>query len=173
MFETSADDLILEKVIILYTFNNLREDVTDSQLTQIIMETDAMNYFTFRALLPKMLESKFITKYQSLDTDLYSITQSGLEVLVYFQNRIPEYFRNKILDYIVNHDEDIFSSKIVRQAKYSSQDDKYVVTLILNQNSRNLMTINANVDTEPDAKSMCDNWDKNYKEIMSLLKSTC
>lgn len=170
MFETSADDLILEKLIILYTFNNLREDVTDSQLTQIILETDAMNYFTFRTLLPKMLDSKFITKYKSLDTDLYSITKSGLEVLVYFQNRIPEYFKKKILNYIVNHDEDIFSSKIIRQAKYSAHDDKYTVTLILNQNNRNLMTINANVDTEDEAKSMCVNWENNYKEIIALLR---
>ena len=171
MFENSADDLILEKLELLYILNNLREDVTDSQMTQIVMETNAMNYFTFRALLPKMLDSQFITKYESLDTELYSITQSGLEVLVYFQNRIPEYFRKRILDYIIQHDEEIFSKKIHTQGSYTIQDEKYLVTLILNQNSRTLMTINTNVETEKEAKEMCENWNDKYEEVLSLLKS--
>ena len=171
MFENSADDLILEKLELLYILNNLREDVTDSQMTQIVMETNAMNYFTFRALLPKMLDSQFITKYESLDTELYSITQSGLEVLVYFQNRIPEYFRKRILDYIIQHDEEIFSNKIHTQASYTMQDEKYLVTLILNQNSRTLMTVNTSVETEKEAKEMCENWNDRYEEILSLLKS--
>lgn len=170
MFQNSTDDLILEKLVVLYTLNNLEEDVTDSQLTQIILETDVMNYFTLMVLLPKMIESKFIMRYNKNDTTLYAITQSGLEVLIYFQNRIPEFFREKIDEYLRENSDEIFSSVIKRQSSYSVQgDSSYVVTLIVIKGRKNIMTLNLNVDTEIEAKELCRKWNYFYKDRYSMI----
>lgn len=175
MFENSTDDLILEKLIVLYTFNNLKEDVTDTQLTQIILGTDSMNYFTLMALLPKMIESKFIMKYKKNNTMLYTLTQSGLEVLIYFQNRIPQFFVDRIDDYIKEHSEEIFSSMIKKQSSYSLQDDMtFNVTLILIKGRQDVMSINVNVESEIEAKSMCHKWESDpekYLKILEILNS--
>ena len=61
MLDNSTDDLILEKLIVLYTLNSMDEDLTDSQLTEIILGTGVINYFVLLALLPKMMDAKFIT----------------------------------------------------------------------------------------------------------------
>ena len=45
MLDNSTDDLILEKLIVLYTLNSMDEDLTDSQLTEIILGTGVINYF--------------------------------------------------------------------------------------------------------------------------------
>ena len=107
MLDNSTDDLILEKLIVLYTLNSMDEDLTDSQLTEIILGTGVINYFVLLALLPKMMDAKFITTYEKNNTKLNAITQSGLEVLVYFQNRIPEFFVKKIDDYIRDNKEEL------------------------------------------------------------------
>lgn len=176
MFENSTDDLILEKLIVLYTLNNLKEDVTDTQLTQIILGTEAMNYFTLMVLLPKMIESKFVVKYKKNDVMLYSLTQSGLEVLIYFQNRIPDYIITRINEYIKKHEEEIFSSLIKKQASYSLHDDMtYAVTLILIKGRENLLTLNINVENENEAKFICYKWentqDDRFSQILKILKS--
>ena len=166
----STDDLILEKLIVLYTLNNLEEDVTDSQLTQIILETEVMNYFTLMVLLPKMIESKFIMRYNKNDTTLYTITQSGLEVLIYFQNRIPDFFREKLDKYIRDNSEEIFSSVIKRQSSYTVQgDSSYAVTLIIIKGRKNVMTLNLSVDSEVEAKELCKKWDHSYKDRYSMI----
>lgn len=176
MFQNSTDDLILEKLIVLYTLNNLEEDVTDSQLTQIILETEVMNYFTLMVLLPKMIESKFIMRYNRNDTTLYTITQSGLEVLIYFQNRIPDFLREKLDKYIKENSEEIFSSVIKKQSSYTVQgDSSYAVTLIIIKGRKNVMTLNLSVDSETEAKSLCKKWDQSFKEkynkIIDVLNS--
>ncbi|WP_101772392.1 DUF4364 family protein [Peptostreptococcus faecalis] len=171
MINNSTDDLILEKLVILYTLNNTDDGITDSQLIQIILGTDVMNYFTLLTLLPKMIESKFITTYTKNDTTLYAITQNGLEVLVYFQNRIPDYFKNTIDEYIIDNGEDLFSSQIKRQSNYSLQGDTtYVVTLIIVKGRKNIMTLNLNVDTEEDAKDLCEKWNEGYMEKYTMIK---
>ena len=148
MFPNSTDDLILEKLIVLYILNNLEEDVTDSQLTQIISKTDVMNYFTLMVILQKMIESKFIMCYTKNNRTLYAITQSGLEVLVYFQNRIPDFFIEKIDKYLKESSEEIYSSVIKKQSSYSLQgDSSYAVTLIIIEGRKNVMTINMSVDS--------------------------
>ena len=174
MFPNSTDDLILEKLIVLYILNNLEEDVTDSQLTQIISKTDVMNYFTLMVILQKMIESKFIMCYTKNNRTLYAITQSGLEVLVYFQNRIPDFFIEKIDKYLKENSEEIYSSVIKKQSSYSLQgDSSYAVTLIIIEGRKNVMTINISVDSELEAKELCKKWNHSYRdkytEILEIL----
>nr|WP_307760559.1 DUF4364 family protein [uncultured Peptostreptococcus sp.] len=174
MFPNSTDDLILEKLIVLYILNNLEEDVTDSQLTQIISKTDVMNYFTLMVILQKMIESKFIMCYTKNNRTLYAITQSGLEVLVYFQNRIPDFFIEKIDKYLKENSEEIYSSVIKKQSSYSLQgDSSYAVTLIIIEGRKNVMTINMSVDSEVEAKELCKKWNHSYRdkytEILDIL----
>ncbi|MBC2578514.1 DUF4364 family protein [Peptostreptococcus russellii] len=174
MFPNSTDDLILEKLIVLYILNNLEEDVTDSQLTQIISKTDVMNYFTLMVILQKMIESKFIMCYTKNNRTLYAITQSGLEVLVYFQNRIPDFFIEKIDKYLKESSEEIYSSVIKKQSSYSLQgDSSYAVTLIIIEGRKNVMTINMSVDSEVEAKELCKKWNHSYRdkytEILDIL----
>ena len=174
MFPNSTDDLILEKLIVLYILNNLEEDVTDSQLTQIISKTDVMNYFSLMVILQKMIESKFIMCYTKNNRTLYAITQSGLEVLVYFQNRIPDFFIEKIDKYLKESSEEIYSSVIKKQSSYSLQgDSSYAVTLIIIEGRKNVMTINMSVDSEVEAKELCKKWNHSYRdkytEILDIL----
>ncbi len=176
MFPNSTDDLILEKLIVLYILNNLEEDVTDSQLTQIISKTDVMNYFTLMVILQKMIESKFIMCYTKNNRTLYAITQSGLEVLVYFQNRIPDFFVEKIDKYLKENSEEIYSSVIKKQSSYSLQgDSSYAVTLIIIEGRKNVMTINISVDSELEAKELCKKWNHSYgdkyTEILDILNT--
>lgn len=165
IFDNGSDDLIMEKLIILFTFNKLDEDVTDSQLTQIILDTEVMNYFTLQVLLPKMIESKFIKTYNKGETTLYTMTQSGLEVLEFFENRIPEYFKKKLRDYIFENEDEIFSLKIKKQASYAVQpDNTFKVTLIIIRGRANVMSININAESEIEAQTLCEKWNSGYLE---------
>ncbi|WAW15218.1 DUF4364 family protein [Peptostreptococcus equinus] len=175
MFENSTDDLILEKLLVLYTLNNIKKDINSTQLTQIILETEVMDYFTLQTLVPKIIEANFITTYNKYNTDLYAITRSGMEVLIYFQNRIPDIFKKKIDAYLIENEEELYSEHLKKQANYIVQSDTTcIVTLLAIKGKNDMMSINLNVDNEEIAKSICNSWtnelsDK-YEEILSILQ---
>ncbi len=170
MFENTADDLILEKLLILYTLNKIEEEVSESQLTQVILDTGVMNYFSLMVLLPKMLESKFITTSTKSGTVLYSITQSGLEVIIYFQNRIPDFFKKKIDTFLKENREELLSSQIKKQASYSMHlDSEYLVTLIIIKGRKNIMSLNISVETELEAKELCRKWNYGYLDKYPMI----
>ena len=45
MFENSSEELASHKLLILYILNKINMDLTNSQITQVVLETEMMNYF--------------------------------------------------------------------------------------------------------------------------------
>ena len=45
MFENSTEELAYHKLLILYILDKINMDLTNSQMTQVVLETDIMNYF--------------------------------------------------------------------------------------------------------------------------------
>ena len=96
MFENSSEELASHKLLILYILDKINMDLTNSQITQVVLETEMMNYFSLQQFLSQLMESKFLTTYKESDREYYSLTQKGLEILEYFLSRIPEDVTNKI-----------------------------------------------------------------------------
>lgn len=174
MINKNNDDLIIEKLTILYALNNIANDVTDAQLTQIILSTEVLDYFTLMALLPKMLETKVITTYNKNNNTLYSITQNGLEALNSFNDRIPDYFKKKIDKYIRENTDDLFSVKMNFKSNYIKKDDScYNITLVAIKGLNEVLNVNISVETENDALLITKNWNESnvhkYSQIVDIL----
>ena len=101
MFENSSEELASHKLLILYILDKINMDLTNSQITQVVLETEMMNYFSLQQFLSQLMESKFLTTYKESDREYYSLTQKGLEILEYFLSRIPEDVTKKIDEYII------------------------------------------------------------------------
>ena len=154
MFENSSEELASHKLLILYILDKINMDLTNSQITQVVLETEMMNYFSLQQFLSQLMESKFLTTYKESDREYYSLTQKGLEILEYFLSRIPEDVTNKIDDYIALNNE-------------------FIVNLRVIENQSNLIDLNLNVSSEKQAQQICNNWKNNasymYAEIIYLL----
>ena len=107
MFENSSEELASHKLLILYILNKINMDLTNSQITQVVLETEMMNYFSLQQFLSQLMESKFLTTYKESDREYYSITQKGFEILEYFLGRIPENITTKIDEYITVNKENL------------------------------------------------------------------
>ncbi|MBF1059168.1 MAG: DUF4364 family protein, partial [Peptostreptococcus sp.] len=72
--------------------------------------------------------------------------------------------------------EELLSSQIKKQAHYSMQgDSSYLVNLVIIKGRQNVLNVNVNVDTEDEAKAMCDKWHRDYEnkysQIMDIINS--
>ena len=48
MFENSSEELASHKLLILYILDKINMDLTNSQITQVVLETEMMNYFSLQ-----------------------------------------------------------------------------------------------------------------------------
>ena len=116
MFENSTEELAYHKLLILYILDKINMDLTNSQITQVVLETDMMNYFSLQQILSQLMDSKFIKPYKDSGREYYCLTQKGLETLEYFLNRIPESYAIKINEYIKNNKESLLADTQVKSS---------------------------------------------------------
>ena len=56
MFENSSEETAYHKLLILYILYKIKMDLTNSQITQVVLETEMMNYFSLQQLLSQLME---------------------------------------------------------------------------------------------------------------------
>ena len=124
MFENSSEELASHKLLILYIL-----DKTNSQITQVVLETEMMNYFSLQQFLSQLMESKFLTTYKESDREYYSLTQKGLEILEYFLSRIPEDLTKKIDEYVALNKQSLLSDTEVKSSFIQQNNNEFIVNL--------------------------------------------
>ncbi|EQK41338.1 MULTISPECIES: DUF4364 family protein [Paraclostridium] len=173
MFENSSEELAYHKLLILYVLEKAKMDLTNSQITQVILETEVMNYFSLQQFLSQLMDAKFLKIYEDSNREYYTLTQKGIETLNYFLSRIPSQITEKLDEYIKLNKENLLADTQVKSSFVKQSDNEYIVNLRVIENQSNLIDLNLNVSSEKQAKLICDNWKKNasymYAEIIELL----
>ena len=173
MFENSSEELASHKLLILYILDKINMDLTNSQITQVILETEVMNYFSLQQFLSQLMDSNFLKIYEDSNKEYYTLTQKGIEALEYFLSRIPAQITKKIDEYIKLNKENLLADTQVKSSFVRQSDNEYIVNLRVIENQSNLIDLNLNVSSEKQAKLICDNWKKNasymYAEVIDLL----
>ena len=173
MFENSSEEVIYHKLLILYILKKADMDLTNSQITQVVLDTEMMNYFSLQALLSELTDSKFITTYKESEKEFYSITINGVEALEYFDSRIPSCVAEKVDNYIKENRGNLLADTQVTHSFKKQSDNEFIVNLRVIENQSSLIDLNLNVSSEQQANLICNNWKRNasemYGEIISLL----
>lgn len=175
MFENSSEELASNKLLILYILDKINIDLTNSQITQVVLETDIMNYFSLQEILSELVEAKFLNTYKEARKEYYCITQRGFETLDSLIDKIPQDIGSKISNYIKKNKQKILSdTEIVANFKKQSKFE-FVVNLKVIENRTDLINLSLNVSSEKQAMLICNNWKKNasfmYAEIIQSLIS--
>ncbi len=103
MYESSSE-LAENKLLMLYVLKAIKEPISNTQLTEIILENNFINYFTFQQYLSELEEAKFVEYHKANDKNLLILTKHGDTVLSLFKSRlspakiaiIDQYIKNKI-----------------------------------------------------------------------------
>ena len=176
MFENSSEELAYHKLLILYVLQKINMDLTNSQITQVILETEVMNYFSLQQFLSQLMDSNFLKIYEDSNKEYYTLTKKGIDTLEYFLSRIPDQIKEKLDEYIRLNKENLLADTQVKSSFVKQSDNEFIVNLRVIENQSNLIDLNLNVSSEKQAKLICDNWKKNasymYAEIIDLLISS-
>ncbi|MGL5149347.1 MAG: DUF4364 family protein [Clostridium sp.] len=172
MFETSSE-LAENKLLLLYILETLKRPISNSQLTDIILENNLINYFTLQQYVSELEGSDFI-KYEDIDEKkLLTITPKGNNVLSFFKDRISS-SKMAIIDNHIKEKLDAIKKELTLYSDYTlNKDDSFLVHVKAIENDTPLIDLKLNLPTKKQAQFLCSKWKEDpseiYTNILSLL----
>lgn len=162
-------ELAENKLLLLYIFFKINIPISNSQITQIVLENNLINYFSLQQFLSELVESGLINDIKKDRQHMLSITIKGKDALEFFSSRIPEKKRELIDGYIKKNFQSI-KNEVEISADYEEINSTYLVTLTLIENQITLLDLRYSVASIEDAKSICSSWKQDPRAYFNKIK---
>lgn len=167
----SNQELSLNKLIILYMLNIINTPLTNSKISEFVLNNGYTNYFSLQEYLNQMIETSLLKTTSVSHETLYHITESGKTTLDFFENRIPDSTKDEIVQYLNDNKFEIKSTLEISANYYPGLKDKYLVHCLAKEKKDILLELKVTVYEEEYAIKICENWKKSNHEIYKNLLS--
>jgi len=162
------------KLLLLYLIEKMDIPLSGGQISQFALAEDYMDYFVLQQNLSEMTKSGFLDKSQDNNNTRYTILDKGIEVLEYFEKRIPQEIRNKINKYVYDNRKTIKKDyEITANYFLDHSNNEFIVKCGVYEDETMLMELTISVVSREQAKTICANWKESvktlYGEIMTKL----
>lgn len=163
------DSLTLYKLIILYMLDRVSFPLTRSQIGDFILEKEYTDYLTLQQAFYELTDAGLVGASTVRNRTFLEITESGIETLRFFGNRIHYGIKKDVNVYLAEH-EYVLRNEISVTGDYrKTPDGEYETHLSARDRGVTLVDITLSVPAEEIASSICDNWQKKNQEIYDFL----
>lgn len=100
-----TQELAENKLILLYVLNWLGRPVSNTQITEIVLENELLNYFNLQKYLAELVESGILECIRQERKQIYALSPKGRKVFTFFENRIPDDKKDILNKYLAVHKE--------------------------------------------------------------------
>lgn len=168
MYENSIE-LAENKLLVLYVIKALKQPISNTQLTEIILENNFINYFTLQQYVSELVSSDFL-KYQVInEKNLLTLTEKGDSVLSFFNGRISSIKKKIIDDYLLSTIDSIKRELTIHSDYTIVKDDTFIVDLKALEDENLLMEIKVSVPSKKQAASLCSRWKENPTDLYTKI----
>ena len=168
MYENSAE-LAENKLLVLYVIKSLKQPISNTQLTEIILENNFINYFTLQQYISELEYSTFVKYIEKNEKKLISITDKGEKVLSFFNDRIAPIKRDIIDNYISKAIDNIKKELTIHSDYTIEKNNSFIVNLKALEDETLLIDLKISVPTKKQATSLCNRWKENPSDIYTKI----
>lgn len=164
----SSDTFMLYKLMILYMLDRVDFPLTESQISQFILDQGYTNYFNLRIAINELVEIDFIRPTQERNHSLYEITEQGKEAIELFEFKISDPIKLDILNYLKEQKIELRNESLISSDYYPSNNE-YIAQCSIKERNQTLLEIKIAVPTQEQAIHICDSWKEKNEEIYQYL----
>lgn len=157
------------RVMILYMLDIVEYPLTNTQITNFILEKDYTNYFNVQKTISDLLSSELITAESTHSNTRYRITEEGRQTLRLFENKITDGIRQDITSYFEEHHYDLKQETSVYADYFKASGSGYQVHCHVKEREHSVIDLTLAVQTREQAESICKNWSQQYNEAYAIL----
>lgn len=166
-----SDSLTLYKLIILFLLDKVDFPMTNTQISDFILEKDYTNYFNIQQSISELIEAEFVTVETIGHNSHYRITDSGKETLSFFDNMIPTAIQEDSIEYLRKNQYSLRNEVSTQSEYYESKKGEYTVQLRVLEKENSIIDLSLLVPTEEEATKICSNWRKRSQQIYAYVIS--
>ncbi|MCU6763672.1 Uncharacterised protein [uncultured Roseburia sp.] len=164
-----SEPLTLYRLIILFMLNKVDFPLTNTQITNFILENDYTDYFTVQQTFSDLADSGLITAESTHNNTRYHITAEGQQVLKFFSGKISEAIKDDIITYLRNNKWNLKNETSIFADYYRTTDSAYAVRCQMKDGEKSLIDLTLTVSSKEQASAVCKNWQEQNDRIYSLL----
>lgn len=169
----SNRELAENKLILLYIIDKINIQISNLQITKLILENKFMNYFFLQQFLNELCDDNLLASSIVDSKTFYDITAGGKQTLSYFTNIIPAGIKARIDNSISTIKRNIKNETLITADFTPESENEYIVECKVNEDDFSLISLKITVGTKHDARTICENWKANsqliYSEIIDSL----
>ena len=159
----------LYKLIVLYMLQKVDFPLTNSQISEFILERGYTTYFTLQSVLSELAENDMVRQEVIRNCSYYTLTEAGEEALRYFQNRISQPIRDDIDQYLRENKMQLRDEVSIVADYYKNTAEEYSVNCVVKEKYSNPIELTITVPDEAQARVACRNWKQKCQEIYEFV----
>lgn len=157
------------RLMILFMLDKVEYPLTNTQITNFILEKDYTTYFTVQQTLSDLLSSELITAESTHSNTRYRITEEGRQTLRFFNDKISDAIKEDILTYFREHHYDLKQETSIYADYFKTSGKGYGVRCQIKEIERSIIDLTIAVDTREQAEAICGNWQEQSTEVYAML----
>ena len=167
-----TDALTLYKLIILYMLDRVDFPLTNSQISEFILDKGYTDYFKLQQAIPELSQADSIHVKTTGNSSHYMITDAGEETLSYFGKNISEAIRSEIDEFLTEHKYQLRSENETLADYWKEAPDRYIVRCVVKEKGQPIVDIQLAVPDKDQAVIICDHWREKNSDIYNYLVKT-
>jgi len=165
----NTDASTLYKLMVLYMLNKVNFPLSNSQISEFVLEHQYTTYFTLQEILNDLAENDFIQVINYRNSTQYKLTKEGEDTISFFASKISQAIRDDIDNYLRENKYDLKCEVGTTSDYYRSTSGDYIVHCQVKEGETNLIELNVAVPLEQQADAMCSKWRDASQEIYDFI----
>ena len=165
----TGDVTTLYKLMVLYMLSKVNFPLTNSQISDFMLEKGYTTYFTLQESINELTQDNFIQLVSYHNTTQYKLTKEGAETISFFENRISTAIKEEISQYLKENKYDLKSQVDTTSDYYRSTSMDYIVHCQVREGDSTLIELNLSVPLEEQADAMCSKWKEASQEMYEFI----
>lgn len=167
-----AEAYKLYKLIILYMLDKVDFPLTNSQISEFILNEGYTNYFTLQQTISELAESGFVREESTHSRTFYHLTEEGAQTLHFFKNDISPAIQDDIDTFLTKKKYELKNEVSVKADYYQNSKGDYSVGCQVFEQGSTLIDLTITAPTEAEAQTMSNNWTKKNQEVYAAIMAS-
>lgn len=163
---------MLYKLTILYILHRVDFPISNSQISNFILENDFTDYFNIQQIMGELIDDDYVKRETVRNKTLYRITDAGEVALKLLSRELSPAMKADVDSYIAANKIKFREELSVLSNFYQIGINHYNAHLVIDENSEHILELNIATTTEDEAERICVNWEKTSNVLYPIIMNT-
>ena len=164
-----SDVFTLYKLIVLYMAQQSREELTNSQISQFVLDRDYTDYFHLQQVLSELVETGLLKKRTVSNSSHYEITEEGSKTLFYFEKDLSSEIKKEVEEFL--KDCGVQAEQWIQTPAdyFETPQGGYAVRCQYIEKDTTILDLTLSAPNLEAARAICRNWPKKSPDIYAAV----